>query len=150
MPRVYFVDPEHVFREVADPGEKTVDIFHKKYGVANRRHRTGYDESLGPTLSSTKTVTQFIEGSDPVRMLTDTNVLIFSEQESCQKYLNHPKTTEELKICLQDLKLLGKTDFKKIMKWRTTIREEQTRAIIEQKRADKAARIEELTSCHTS
>merc|ERR1711871_1570310 len=75
------LDPEHVFREVVDPGSKTVDIFHKKYGVANKRHRSGYDEALGVTLSSTKTVTQFIEGPDAIRLLTDTNVLIFSEQE---------------------------------------------------------------------
>lgn len=100
------------------------------------------------TLSSTKTVTQFIEGPDAIRLLTDTNVLIFSEQESCQKYLHHPKTTEEIKICLQDLKLLGKADFKKIMKWRTAIREEQTKEIIAQKRADKEARLEELGEDH--
>lgn len=40
--------------------------------------------------------------------------------------------------------MLGKTDFKKIMKWRTAIREEQTKEIIEQKRVDKAARMDEI------
>ena len=46
------------------------------------------------------------------------------------------------------MKLLGKADFKKIMKWRTAIREEQTKAIIAQKRADKEARLKELGEDH--
>jgi len=43
-------DPNHVFKEIDDPGLKGPDIFHKKFDASNRRHRTGYDESLGKSL----------------------------------------------------------------------------------------------------
>jgi AdoMet-dependent rRNA methyltransferase SPB1 len=44
------LDPNHLFKEVADPGLKKVDVLHKKYDTSNKRHRTGYDESRGMSL----------------------------------------------------------------------------------------------------
>ena len=121
---------------MADPGLSKVDIFHKKYGESNKRHRVGYDESLGPLLSSTKTATDLVESSDPVRLLTDTHVIVFSGADSCQTLLRHPKTTEELKECFKDLKVLGKVDFKKIMKWRSFIRNERVALEMTRKREE--------------
>jgi hypothetical protein len=36
---------------------KGITVFHKKYDQHNKRHRTGYDNSLGPTLQKKGTVT---------------------------------------------------------------------------------------------
>lgn len=115
-----FLDPNHVFKEVADPGLQTVDVMHKRYEKSNLRHRTGYDESLGMLLSRTESVSGFVANEDPVRMLTDVNKFEFTDK--CAKYKDHPSTTEELKICFQDLRILGKVDFKKILKWRQVMR----------------------------
>ncbi len=109
-------DPNYVFKEVADPGLKGPDVLHKKFDQSNKRHRTGYDDALGITLHATTTVSDFIHSKDPVRMLTDIHEMKFSEQ--CQQYKDHPKTTEEVKLAFEDLRVLGKIDFKKLLKWR--------------------------------
>lgn len=114
------LDPNHVFKEVADPGLQKVDVLHKKYEKLNKRHRTGYDESLGVLLRSTASVTEFIESTDPVRMLTDKNVFEFSPE--CDMYKSHELTSTEICECFKDLRVLGKIDFKKILKWRQNMR----------------------------
>ena len=114
------LDPNHVFKEVKDPGLQKVDIFHKKYDKLNKRHRTGYDESLGMTLRSMSSVSEFIAAKDPIRMLTDINQLTWTE--NCKQFLDKKQTTEEIKICLDDLRVLGKVDFKKLLKWRQHMR----------------------------
>jgi AdoMet-dependent rRNA methyltransferase SPB1 len=39
--------------------------------------------------------------------------------------LKHELTTDDIKINVEDLKVLGKKDFKQLLKWRTSIREER-------------------------
>ncbi len=115
-------DPNFVFKEVQDPGLKKPDIFHKKYDSSHKRQRGGYDESLGITLRSKTTVSDFMHSKEPIRLLTDVSEILFSE--NCEKYKSHPKTTEEVKIALSDLKVLGKIDFKKLLKWRQVMIDE--------------------------
>ena len=110
-----FVDPNHIFKQVADPGNAKVDILHKKYAQMNKRHRTGY-EWEGGLLSSSNTVSGFIANEEPVRILTDMNELKFTEE--CEKYKTNRYTTPEIIQCFTDLRVLGKSDFKKILKWR--------------------------------
>ena len=114
------LDPNHVFKEVADPGLQKVDVLHKKYDKLNKRHRTGYDESLGVLLSSKSSVSEFVESKDPVRMLTDKNVFEFTPD--CERYFQHKATITEIKECFKDIRVLGKIDFKKILKWRQGMR----------------------------
>eukprot|EP00598_Pedospumella_elongata_P007719 CAMPEP_0184985432 /NCGR_PEP_ID=MMETSP1098-20130426/14107_1 /TAXON_ID=89044 /ORGANISM="Spumella elongata, Strain CCAP 955/1" /LENGTH=988 /DNA_ID=CAMNT_0027509517 /DNA_START=56 /DNA_END=3022 /DNA_ORIENTATION=+ len=121
------LDPNHVFKEVADPGLKKVNVLHKKYEQSNKRQRSGYDESLGMILHSKKTIKDFFETKEPIQMLTDVHAIVFTDSELCQFVKNHHRTTEEIVTCLSDLRLLGKLDFKKILKWRTQIRKEMDR-----------------------
>ena len=117
------LDPNHVFKEINDPGLVKVDVMHKKYEKLNKRHRTGYDESLGMLLSTKVSVLDFIKSKDTVsaiRILTDANVLEFPEV--CDEIAQHPATTEEIRLCFSDLRVLGKLDFKKILKWRETMK----------------------------
>lgn len=113
------LDPNHLFKEVADPGLRKVDVMHKKYEQSNKRSRSGYDEGLGPLLENKAQISQFVLSEKPIQMLTDVNMILFDEEDKLsQKCLAHPKTTEEIKTCLTDLRVLGKIDFKKILKWR--------------------------------
>lgn len=116
------LDPNHVFKEVADPGLKKVNVLHKKYDQSNKRQRSGYDESLGMTLRATTTVSEFFKSKEPIRMLTDFHQITFSDDELCQSIRSHVRTTEEITTCLDDLRLLGKLDFKKILRWRIQVR----------------------------
>ena len=111
-----FLDPNHIFKHVQDPGLAKVDVMHKKYEQMNKRHRTGYDWDSG-LLSTESSVSDFIKHSEPVRVLTDANVLTFRTDE-CEKYRGNKYTTPEMIECFKDLRVLGKSDFKKILKWR--------------------------------
>ena len=117
------LDPNHVFKEINDPGLQKVDVMHKKYEKLNKRHRTGYDESLGMLLTSKVSVMDFIHSKDTVaaiRVLTDANIIEFPEE--CDEIASHPATTDEIRLCFSDLRVLGKLDFKKILKWREIMR----------------------------
>ena len=115
------LDPNHVFKEVKDPGLQKVDVLHKKYEKLNQRHRTGYDEELGMLLTAKANISAFITSKDPVRMLTDTNKFVWTKE--CEEaYGSKEHTSQEMRLCLDDLKVLGKVDFKKILKWRQLMR----------------------------
>jgi hypothetical protein len=40
------------------------------------------------------------------------------------RYETHKLTTDEIKECVKDLKVLSKADFKRLLKWRLKLREE--------------------------
>ena len=115
------LDPNHVFKEVKDPGLQKVDVMHKKYDKLNKRHRTGYDDAVGVLLSSKATVTDYVYSKDPIRLLTDHNELFFSA--ACEQFGHHPATTDEVRLCFTDLRVLAKLDFKKLLKWRDIMKE---------------------------
>uniref|UniRef100_A0AAV1SZB6 Putative rRNA methyltransferase n=1 Tax=Peronospora matthiolae TaxID=2874970 RepID=A0AAV1SZB6_9STRA len=108
-------DPKHVFDQV-DTQEQTITIFHPKFGD-RKRHRQGYDDTLGVTLTNECSVSQFIDDHDPIRLLTDTTSIKFLPEDDV--YREHRDTSDEIVTCLSDLKVLGKSDFKSLLKWRT-------------------------------
>lgn len=117
------LDPNHVFKEVAMGSVKVLDVLHKKFDKHDKRQRGGYDDNANLLLTRSQTVSAFIESSDPVRLLTDISSLKFSA--TCEElYGGLDVTTEEIKICLDDLKVLGRLDFKKLLKWRMQVRKE--------------------------
>ena len=115
------LDPNHVFKEVSDPGLKPVDVLHKKYDKLNKRHRTGYEDDVGVLLRSFTSVTDFVNCKEPVRMMTDINEFRFADE--CQIYKDSKYTTAEIVECVKDLRVLGKIDFKKLLKWRQHMRD---------------------------
>jgi AdoMet-dependent rRNA methyltransferase SPB1 len=110
------LDPNHIFKQVADPGLAKVDVMHKKYDKLNKRHRVGYEWESG-LLTSSHSISGFVAHAEPVRVLTDYNELKFEGPE-CEKYRSRQYTTPEMLECFKDLRVLGKADFKKILKWR--------------------------------
>lgn len=66
---------------------------------------------------------EFIKAQDAIALLGKYNELIFDSDEA-KALLKNQVTTEDIKVNCQDLKVLGKRDFKTLLKWRTTIREE--------------------------
>ncbi|CAM9283832.1 unnamed protein product [Discosporangium mesarthrocarpum] len=114
-PRV--LDPRHAFKQDFDEGNKKgVTIFHKKFDQHNKRQRQGYDDDLGMSLTRSTKVSTFVDSDDPVRVLTDAHVLEFGPD--CELYKEHRSTTEEIKGLCADLRVLGKGDFRQLVKWR--------------------------------
>ncbi|OQR84526.1 rRNA methyltransferase [Achlya hypogyna] len=122
------LDPEHVFSQLEKEAEGGLTIFHPKYGQ-QKRHREGYDDDLGQTLTRVKSISDFVSSTDPIRLLTDCTSFTFAEGDDM--FRDHAATTAEIKLCLSDLKVLGKGDFKNLLKWRTkmqTYRDELLKA----------------------
>ncbi|WVW83095.1 AdoMet-dependent rRNA methyltransferase SPB1 [Kwoniella bestiolae CBS 10118] len=85
-----------------------------------RRHREGYADG-DYTLYHTATATDFIKGVDPVLLLGGMNKITFDSDEEKQ-WLKSRHTTPDVIANCNDLKVLGKGDFKALMKWRLAIR----------------------------
>ncbi|KAG6889197.1 hypothetical protein C0995_002912 [Termitomyces sp. Mi166 len=125
-----FLDPRHVFKEIT-PAESSAD--NKGSNVNNvqanvfqpekkRRHRDGYADG-DYTLHKTINATDFIKGLDPIAILGIANKIAFSTDEE-KEWLNMGITTSDVKANCDDLKVLGKGDFKTLLKWRLALREE--------------------------
>lgn len=144
-----FLDPKHVFKDLAasisegglDKGASAnnvqSNVFHPE---KQRRKRDGYQEG-DYTLFKAIPVSDFIKGTDPVAVLGLVNQLTFNtvEEKECvshapSEYFLTPRcrwsrldiTKPDIKINCDDLKVLGKSDFKALMKWRLAVREEVT------------------------
>ena len=116
------LDPNHVFKSVNTTGTQGPDVMHKKYEKANRRNRGGYDEVIGDVLLVKKgTVSEYVDSTEPLRVLTDIDSLKFTD--ACREHMESKFTTPEIVECFRDLRVLGKGDFKKLLKWRTKIRD---------------------------
>lgn len=87
-----------------------------------RKQREGYDDG-DMTLYKECRVMEWIRNDDPIGVLGLVGRMRFSEEED-KKLLKSPLTTDEIKTCLDDLKVLGKKDFKMLLKYRTAIRED--------------------------
>jgi AdoMet-dependent rRNA methyltransferase SPB1 len=85
-----------------------------------RRNRDGYAEG-DMTLYHTVGAAEFVKGGDPVAVLGGVNRVDFTTEEEKQ-WLKSRHTTDEIKESFSDLKVLGKGDFKALMKWRLAIR----------------------------
>ncbi|KAF7730190.1 AdoMet-dependent rRNA methyltransferase spb1 [Apophysomyces ossiformis] len=115
-----FLDPKAVFSEVdQDEPTKMTDIFKPE---KKRRQREGYEEG-NYTLHKKADAMEFIKAQDPIAVLGTYNQLVFDSDEA-RELLKKSITTDEIKANCEDLKVLGKRDFKELLKWRTAIREE--------------------------
>ncbi|WVO12856.1 AdoMet-dependent rRNA methyltransferase SPB1 [Cryptococcus depauperatus] len=85
-----------------------------------RRNRDGYAEG-DYTLYHTASATDFVRGQDPVLLLGGMNKIEFRTEEE-KSWLKSRHTTPDVVSNLEDLKVLGKGDFKALMKWRLAIR----------------------------
>ena len=149
-----FLDPKHVFKDVAplptsittpaidssnpDAGPSTSNSISQSANViaksqsgtnahANvfmpvkkRRHREGYAEGELTNFLAGSAM-DFVRGADPVGLLGTLNKIEFRTDEEKQ-WLKSRHTTSDIVANMEDLKVLGKGDFKALIKWRLAIR----------------------------
>ncbi|GAA6042528.1 hypothetical protein JCM8097_004649 [Rhodosporidiobolus ruineniae] len=87
-----------------------------------RKQREGYDDG-DMTLYKECRVMEWVRSNDPIGVLGLVNRMRWSDDED-KKLLKNPLTTDEIKTCVEDLKVLGKKDFKMLLKYRVSIRED--------------------------
>eukprot|EP00656_Telonema_subtile_P051984 TRINITY_DN7120_c0_g1_i3.p1 TRINITY_DN7120_c0_g1~~TRINITY_DN7120_c0_g1_i3.p1 ORF type:complete len:853 (-),score=356.21 TRINITY_DN7120_c0_g1_i3:39-2597(-) len=111
-----FFDPTHIFKEIQGPGP--VDVLKRK---KETRSRDGYDPELGHGLFRACPVDQFVEAAEPVQILSTWNKIDLktSANEAVLEAVNScPDTTDEIRTLCDDLKVLSKSDFKLLLRWR--------------------------------
>lgn len=119
-----FLDPRSVFAELSGAAPNNeAKVYNPE---VKKRKRDGYDEG-DYTLYKEVPASEFIQTNDPIAILGSCNKLSF------QQYLNGdvalaaldklPETTPEIRNCCSDLKILGRKDFKLLLRWRLRVRE---------------------------
>uniref|UniRef100_A0A8C9S3X0 pre-rRNA processing protein FTSJ3 n=1 Tax=Scleropages formosus TaxID=113540 RepID=A0A8C9S3X0_SCLFO len=107
-----FFDPKHAFKEV-EVQVKTV----KELVPVKKPKAEGYaDDDL--TLYHNFSVTEFLRAENPVDFLSKASEISFDNDElTC-----HPATTNEIKECCRDIRVLGRKELRLLLNWRGKLR----------------------------
>ena len=115
------LDPKEVFEELPDgPQNMEAKIYNPEKKV---RKRQGYEEG-DHLLYHECSVLDFVKSEDPITVLGEMNKFTVEQYDPEWKILKRLKqTTNEFMACIEDLKVLGKKDFKMLLKWRKASRD---------------------------
>ncbi|XP_059482938.1 pre-rRNA 2'-O-ribose RNA methyltransferase FTSJ3 isoform X2 [Neocloeon triangulifer] len=131
-----FFDSKHVFEELELEPKSAASIFHPE--KAKKAKAQGYPEGMS-TMYRPVTASELIAAENPVDLLQIATEITL-DTELIRK---HPRTTEEMKACLKDIKVLGRKDLRQVMAWCAAVK--ATIAPPDQK-ADETAKEDEVDS----
>jgi AdoMet-dependent rRNA methyltransferase SPB1 len=119
-----FLDARFVFAELLEPTPNNeAKVFNPEI---KKRRREGYEEG-DYTQHKEISVTEFIQTSDPIAILGSYNKLSFQQNPNGDLALvtldRMPETTQEIKECCEDLKVLGRKEFRILLRWRLKVRD---------------------------
>lgn len=119
-----FLDPRSVFAELSDPSPNNeAKVFNPE---KKKRKRDGYQEGDYIQFKEAP-ASNFIQTTDPIAILGSLNKLSFEQQTDGDITLaaleKLPETTAEIKQCCLDLKVLGRKEFRMLLRWRAKARE---------------------------
>ena len=119
-----FLDPRHVFAEIQEPAPNNeAKVFNPE---KKKRKREGYEEG-DYTQHKEIPVSEFIQSTDPIAILGTVNTLSFEQNANGDLALaaldRLPETTDEIRSCCADLKVLGRKEFRNLLRWRLKVRD---------------------------
>ena len=115
-----FLDPRSVFEELPDPTPNAeAKVFHPE---KRKRQREGYEDG-DYTFYKEASAISFIESPDPIQLLSSTSRITWSDDAS-RKLRFKELTTKDIVMCTDDLKVLGKKEFRSLLKWRLSMRDD--------------------------
>ncbi|KAH0838389.1 FtsJ-domain-containing protein [Lanmaoa asiatica] len=124
-----FLDPKHVFKDLGsalsgpDKGSSANNALANVFQPEKkRRKRDGYDDG-DYTLFTKTSASDFVRSFEPVNVLGLANKITFETEEE-KRWLELSITTPDIKVNFEDLKVLGKGDFKALLRWQIAVREE--------------------------
>uniref|UniRef100_A0A803MXW3 Putative rRNA methyltransferase n=1 Tax=Chenopodium quinoa TaxID=63459 RepID=A0A803MXW3_CHEQI len=103
------LDIKHLFQGAIEPS-KAYDIFETK----QKRNREGYDDDVSLVRKVCPAVEFVWSSDDPVETLGKVTSISFGDDSSLP-LKEHPSTTEEVITLCEDLRVLGKQDFKQLL-----------------------------------
>ncbi|KAF6231580.1 hypothetical protein HO173_010332 [Letharia columbiana] len=119
-----FLDPRSVFAELSDPTPNNeAKVFNPE---KKKRKREGYEDG-DYTQFKEAPASEFIQSTDPIAMLGSLNKLTFEQQKTRDIALaaldKLPETTDEIRQSCMDLKVLGRKEFRMLLRWRLKARD---------------------------
>lgn len=119
-----FLDPRTVFAELTAPTPNNeAKVFNPE---KKKRKRDGYEEG-DYTQFKQAPASEFIQTTDPIAMLGTLNKFGFEPVDNGDIALaalgRLAETTQEVRDCCKDLKVLGRKEFRILLKWRLKVRE---------------------------
>jgi AdoMet-dependent rRNA methyltransferase SPB1 len=152
-----FLDARNVFAELAEPAPNNeAKVFKPEI---KKRKRGGYEEGDWTQFHEVP-VSEFIQTADPIAMLGSLNKLSFEQPANGDVAIatidKMKETTKEVRDCCADLKVLGRADFKRLLRWRLKVREifgfsskkkaeeDKAKAAKEAEEGDEVAEIEDM------
>lgn len=120
-----FFDPKFAFKEVEVQAKTVTELVTKKKPKAE-----GYAEG-DLTLYHRTSVTDFLRAANPVDFLSKASEISLDDDELAQ----HPATTEDIRVCCQDIKVLGRKELRSLLNWRTKLRRYVAKKLKEQAKA---------------
>ncbi|XP_002719522.1 pre-rRNA 2'-O-ribose RNA methyltransferase FTSJ3 [Oryctolagus cuniculus] len=120
-----FFDPKFAFKEVEVQAKTVTELVTKKKPKAE-----GYAEG-DLTLYHRASVTDFLRAANPVDFLSKASEISLDDEELAQ----HPATTEDVRACCQDIKVLGRKELRSLLNWRTKLRRHVAKKLKEQAKA---------------
>lgn len=119
-----FLDPRSVFAELSDPTPNNeAKVFNPE---KKKRKREGYEEG-DYTQFKEAPASEFIQTTDPIAMLGSLNRLTLEQHKNGDIALaaldKLPETTDEIRECCMDLKILGRKEFRLLLRWRLKARD---------------------------
>ncbi|KAJ2746752.1 AdoMet-dependent rRNA methyltransferase spb1 [Coemansia sp. BCRC 34301] len=116
-----FLDAKYVFEDlVLSKAQTSTDIFAPD-SKQKKRHREGYEDG-DYILHKSIDAMEFVKSRDPAGTLGGANLMTFDTDEA-RGVAKLPETTEDILLACKDLRVLGKKDFRMLMKWRAGLRE---------------------------
>lgn len=120
-----FLDPRSVFTDVESliNGGSTASKINLLHPDKKRRHRDGYEDGVNILFKKLDVMT-YITSETFSELLAESNCITFddSQNDSVKTILSDFETTTEIKNCCEDLKVLGRREFKLLLKWRLRMR----------------------------
>ncbi|CAN6446667.1 unnamed protein product [Victoria cruziana] len=110
------LDMKYLFQGAVER-PKVVDVLR---GTKQKRNREGYEDD-NTTLRKVCLASDFIWSEAPLEVLGSVTSISFDDP-ACASIKDHDLTIEEIKVLCDDLRVLGKHDFKQLLKWRMSMR----------------------------
>uniref|UniRef100_A0AAQ5ZU57 pre-rRNA processing protein FTSJ3 n=1 Tax=Amphiprion ocellaris TaxID=80972 RepID=A0AAQ5ZU57_AMPOC len=107
-----FFDPKHAFKEVEVQAKTVRELIPDKKPKAE-----GYSDG-DLTLFHTFTLTAFLKADNAVDFLGKASEITFDNPD----LESHSATTEEIKECCRDIKVLGRKELRLLLNWRSKLR----------------------------
>ncbi|XP_063156791.1 pre-rRNA 2'-O-ribose RNA methyltransferase FTSJ3 [Candoia aspera] len=107
-----FFDPKFAFKEVEVQAKSVSELVSQKKPKAE-----GYEDGA-TVLYNRCTLADFLKASNPVDFLAKASEIVFDNEE----LEHHSATTEEVRHCCQDIRVLGRKELRALLNWRTKLR----------------------------